>query len=351
MKHNSKRIIAALAAAGLLSSGAVFAEYDPNKTIDPSQPLLTTSAKPDGDQLPLAPAPEGETLTPAAPNGATLYSVESKELDGHTIIPLRSVAEGLGFTVEWHEDSQSISLTRGAQYISMAIGSDSYSFSRMAPVSLGMAPTLVDGSTTYVPATLITDIIGGTYSKNEDGTLKIVLPSIVDVKEVNEDKTLLVNDSYLGEVILRITDETVITADGKTASAENIKAGTVLAVEYAQAMTASLPPQVNAVTIDIQNLPTESGDEEDVAQQSMKFSGEIKEIRENGYVLIKNDSDINPEVALIVSDETVITKGNDKRVYKIDDLKAGMEIEGTHSPAMTRSIPPQTVAFEIEIED
>ena len=56
-------------------------------------------------------------------------------------------------------------------------------------------------------------------------------------------------------------------------------------------------------------------------------------------------------VALIVTDETVIKKGNDKRIYKLDDLEVGMKISAKHSPMMTRSIPPQTVAFEITIED
>ncbi len=346
MNKTTKKILASLTALGLLSSGAVFAEYDPDKVIDPNNPIMTLS----GDAANDTAAPEGgenEAETPRAMNGASVNGVETVEVDGHKMIPLRAVAEGLGYTVTWNEEGQSIELLRGAQYITMAIAQDAYAFSRRAPQELGAAPTLVNGDTTYVPVNFVDEILGGYTYENEDGTLKVVLPSIVTVKEITEGGSLLVDDSYLGDVIVHIGEDTVITAGDKEAAAEDIKADMVLAVEYSDAMAASLPPQTTAVKINIENTVEETAGEDEEA--TFTFEGTISEITENLVTIGKAFED-DDAVRLVISEDTVITKGNDKRIYKLDDLQVGMKISGTHDEAMTMSIPPQTAALTVNIE-
>ncbi len=335
MKKNSRRFIASAAALGLLSTGAVFAADAPvsGDAALPSQPVT-------------------EPAAPAVRNGGTINSVAVREVNGVKMIPLRQVGEELGYTVNWNGENESIELVKGAQYITMSINEDAYAISRRAHQSLGAAPTLVDDSVTYVPLAFITDIIGGYYSENEDGSYKIVNPSIVTVNAVNEDGSLTVTDSYLGEVIVRIGEATKITGGGKEAKAEDIKADMVLAVEYSPAMTASIPPQTTAVTINIENLPAETPDADQDGEnqkQTFTFEGEITDITDN-LVTIGNPHEDSDAVRLVVSDETQITKGNDKRIYKLDDLKVGMDISGTHEEATTMSIPPQTAALTIEIE-
>ena len=337
MYNTTKKILASACALGLLASGAVFAAEEPVVTDGVTATPITTEE-------------------PAAPvqNGGTVYAVEAQEINGQVAVPLRSVAEALGYTVEWQDADRSITLTKGARFVIFSIDTDSYAFSRMAPVQLGLAPTLVNDETTYVPITFFSEILGGYYEQNEDGTYKIVEPSVVTVTNIAEDGTLTVTDSYLGEVIVHISDETKITINGEAATKADIQKDDVLGVEYSPVMTASIPPQTTAVAIQIQNRPVEGENETgaDNALEDVAFSGTITEVGEDGtHVLIQTDGDNNnPEIMLILSDETVITRGNDKRVYKADDLEAGMKISGTHSPAMTMSIPPQTAAVTIQIE-
>ena len=328
-----KRILAIAAVICVLSGSMAYAEYDPNKVIDPSNPITTLSVDSEAEDA------------PRVINGATLPSVSAQEVNGVKMIPLRSVAEGLGYTVTWNGESRSVELAKGAQYITMSINKDEYAFSRRAPQSLGAAPTLV-GDFTYVPLSFIEEIIGGYAEENEDGTYKIVNPSIVTVTEVTEGGSLVVEDSCLGTVIVQIGEDTVITADKKEASAEDIKAEMVLGIEYSPAMTASLPPQTTAVKINIENQPVDTEEEN---KQELAFDGEITEISGNLVTVGKAFEDPDAK-CLVISDDTVITKGNDKRIYKLDDLEVGMKIEGTHAEAMTFSIPPQTVAYTVHIK-
>ena len=66
---------------------------------------------------------------------------------GEIMVPLRGIAEALGYEVKWEAETQRIFL--GVQ-ISLEIGKDAYNYMRVAPIQLGTAPELVDGKT-YVP--------------------------------------------------------------------------------------------------------------------------------------------------------------------------------------------------------
>ncbi|MBP3361562.1 MAG: copper amine oxidase N-terminal domain-containing protein [Clostridia bacterium] len=75
------------------------------------------------------------------------------------MIPLRAVAEGLGFDVQWNDALKSITLN--GPY-SLRIGEDSYIKGRMAPITLGQAPVCVpvNGTgVTYVPAAFFTEVL------------------------------------------------------------------------------------------------------------------------------------------------------------------------------------------------
>lgn len=330
MKNTVKKLIIPMTALSLLANVGAFAAED----------------------LPAAETPVLISAVDVAPviNGATVDGVPVVTENDIVLIPLRSVAEGLGYTVTWMEEDQSITLEKGAQYIRMAIGEDSYSFSRRAPQSLGTAPVLVDDCVTHVPASFIPEIIGGYYSVNEDGTYKIVNPSIVTVTEVTEDG-ILVSDSSLGDVLVKIDENTeIVNSEGAKEDASLIAKDMTLGVEYSPAMTASIPAQTTAVKIIVQNLPVDMPevDVEVQPEESATFSGVITEIEEN-RVLIGDPQDANA-VCLIVTEDTQISHIKNKRIYKAEDLEVGMEISGTLSEAMTMSLPPQSVALTIVIE-
>lgn len=94
--------------------------------------------------------------------------------NGLLMLPLRSVAEGLGFNVTWQGGDKSILLDNGTIKTTLYIGADSYFKASSQAIgltqnfNLGAAPILIDSST-YVPASLFNLL----YSDNE--AVKLVL--------------------------------------------------------------------------------------------------------------------------------------------------------------------------------
>lgn len=305
---NTKKLFAALTVTGMIFSGAVFAAEDDVMLIQ-------------------APAVTEPTATI---NGATLSGVEAVEINGIPMIPLRSVCESLGFTVNWNGEKQSIDLIKGAQFITMRLGEDAYTFSKQAPRALGSAPVLYNDTTTYVPINFITEILDGVYNLNEDNTYEIINPSIVTVSEVLEDGSLLVQDDWLGEVLVHIADTTVFANDAQ------ITQGATLAIGYDVAMTSSIPPQTTARFIRVENTVEVEPAEE------VSFTGTITEI--DGELVTVGTPREAGSVCLVITQDTILNG-----VSSAAELTVGMEVKGTHSTIATFSIPPQSVAFQVEV--
>lgn len=79
------------------------------------------------------------------------------ETNGNTMVPLRAVAEKMGFTVGWDSENQAITVGDGEWEVLIYIGVDSYvgvskiAIGMTAPQSYGAAPQLFE-DTTFVPA-------------------------------------------------------------------------------------------------------------------------------------------------------------------------------------------------------
>ena len=79
----------------------------------------------------------------------------------HTMIPLRTTAENLGYEVVWNGEEMSVAVANGNVNIKIYIGKDSYYVEASEgtgmsnPVMVGAAPELKD-SKNYVPAVMIT---------------------------------------------------------------------------------------------------------------------------------------------------------------------------------------------------
>ncbi|MGL4344792.1 MAG: copper amine oxidase N-terminal domain-containing protein [Cellulosilyticaceae bacterium] len=94
-------------------------------------------------------------------------TVNGKEVDlcglpishyqGHVMLPLRPVAEAMGFKVTWEPKTYTATLNNGEIQSAVQVGFDMYNYSSVkaigmsAPFSAGAAPRLIDG-TVYVPA-------------------------------------------------------------------------------------------------------------------------------------------------------------------------------------------------------
>ena len=122
---------------------------------DEYAPVVTLPAplpEPPAVAVPLpAPAPGGATLSatgwPIIVNNVQITAPPAYQRGDTVIVPLRAIAEALGYEVEWDATLRSIRL--GAA-IHVWIGNTEVHVGRMAPQTISMAPTLIDGST-FVP--------------------------------------------------------------------------------------------------------------------------------------------------------------------------------------------------------
>lgn len=139
--------------------------------------------------LPALAADDGAASSPDAPAAAaeetapTGYAVEIDGEDSgaraHVMVPLRAVAEKLGFAVAW--DSGVVTVTGPERYARLTVGEDRYfaaptqeGMAGASLFSLGCAPVLIN-DVTYVPVGLFDALLGcreGTVVL-EDSTVKI----------------------------------------------------------------------------------------------------------------------------------------------------------------------------------
>ncbi|MBO5407937.1 MAG: copper amine oxidase N-terminal domain-containing protein [Clostridia bacterium] len=348
MNKTLKTTIAGILLAGSLASGAAFAEYNHDGSVNIQGDIMTISE-----------TVEAEAIQDAAfsPMTKPIYRifVNNEMLDAdtyvdgeHVMLPLRAICEALGYAVDYNNETTMISLTRDAQYITMYPTKDEYTFSKMAPAKLGIAPQLVDDRT-YVPVSFVEEILqsaGCTVDQN--GEIRITDPKeeennykLVTATEEVKDGIVLVMDEILGEVEVTFAEETIFQG----ISASDITTGTEFMVEYVDnAVTMSLPAQAVAKTVMSVELYEEVYLPAEVA--GVSYEGTITEVGED-FVVVETE---NGEIRLNVSEETNIHHVMNRRLYRINDLEAGMKISGTHAEAATFSLPPQSAAIEIVIE-
>jgi hypothetical protein len=73
---------------------------------------------------------------------------------GAVMVPLRAIAETLGFDVIWNNEEQSVMLGKN---ISLKVGEDHYIYMKTAPIQLGNAPEIKEGKT-YVPLNFFREV-------------------------------------------------------------------------------------------------------------------------------------------------------------------------------------------------
>ncbi len=91
--------------------------------------------------------------------------------DGVRMIPLRMVAEELGFEVTWNGEEKSVEIVRGPNWSKITIGRNMYSFAKML-IKLETAPVIVDGST-FVPLSFAEQALQTNVETIENGSVII----------------------------------------------------------------------------------------------------------------------------------------------------------------------------------
>ncbi|MDR7869734.1 MAG: stalk domain-containing protein [Tissierellaceae bacterium] len=94
-----------------------------------------------------------------------------KNDDGELMVPLRQIAEALGYEVEWANETKSVNITKEGYASSLTIGENEYQYYDML-LEL-TAPELTE-SKTYVPVSFIEDILVSNLEVTMDGVLEII---------------------------------------------------------------------------------------------------------------------------------------------------------------------------------
>lgn len=87
-------------------------------------------------------------------------------VNGRTLVPIRAVAEKLGYSVSWFEESQTVSMQNGSDLVQLSIGSDSL-YHNSANIIIDVAPMIYE-SRTYLPVRAVTEAMGCGVKWNEE---------------------------------------------------------------------------------------------------------------------------------------------------------------------------------------
>ena len=261
------------------------------------------------------------------------------EDEGVVMIPVRKVCESLGFTVTWNSETNDVVIEKMPLYYTFNVYKDGYTISRTAPFLLGKDP-YVENGTTYVPLSFVNEILP-CVGFVEDGIVDItskqekVYNTVVFSSET--EGMLIVYDAKLGDVIVNVSEETIVEGDLSV-----IEAGQVLDVVYDDFMTLSLPPITNALEVKVLQ-----------GEYAEKISSVIVEVTsdENSKgILIGNPENATEQIFLNVSENTVLLSKEGEAV-SFDALQKGMKITAVASNMATRSLPPQRNAYSIRVTE
>lgn len=106
-------------------------------------------------------------------NGKTLtFDVQPQIINGRTMVPMRTIFEELGATVEWEQETQTITSVKDDTTIKLTIGVPSISINQYVPRELDTAPCIVNGRA-LVPVRAISEAFH--MNVDWDGATKTVL--------------------------------------------------------------------------------------------------------------------------------------------------------------------------------
>ena len=118
---------------------------------------------------------------PEETTGRYTFEINGKDVpvDAVIMVPLQVIAQSLDFTVTWNDDG-TITVDSGEMHTTITVGEDSYqaitsiegAVGATAPLSLGAAPYVVDG-TVYVPLEMFNMLLGNGAVDLEGGKIVI----------------------------------------------------------------------------------------------------------------------------------------------------------------------------------
>lgn len=256
---------------------------------------------------------------------------------GTNFLPIKAVAEALGYEVRWVSEDRHIELVKGAQFITIKTNENYYTFSKMAPMKLSETAFIKNG-TTYVPVDFINEILHGNIFNN-NGNLEITSNIDAQVSTggfviTKIDKQTIYATLNEGEAHIILNNDTVIKdhKSGLDIDLSALAVGDTLKVTHPSIMLMIYPPQYNAFEIERIN--------------NVAFTEGIIESIQDDSILVKTNSIL---IQFNIDKSTKLT-GLSNSPITLSSLRVGNSVNVYHSLAMTKSIPPQSYAFEIQVD-
>lgn len=275
----------------------------------------------------------------------------------HLMVPLREIAETLGYEITWNQKNRSAELTlKGTPVWNLVQeGKDEYNLNKMR-VKLGAAPVNSSGKL-FVPVEFFEEclLVGVSVKGNrieiatDAKELENVEANGVIAGIINDGGRQGVQMNGAGQdgVVLLVSDKTVITDTyGEKVDFKDLSLGLDIEVKHSPQTMLSLPPQNHALEIKVKKNPE--------AKEWIGTSGAITDtVKEDAKVRITvkgfGMTEASPEeVVLNLSAETAIVDQNGKKL-KADELKKDDKVLAFFSPVLTRSLPPIGNAVKIVV--
>lgn len=181
-----------------------------------------------------------------------ITGIETYKKDGITMVPLRQIMEEqLDLEVNWVQETRTVEIGKTPTMITVTIGEDTYSTKDSVNQPLPTETEIVNG-VTYVAVDFFKLALGVDVEEFTEVIIKEVLEKdgiSILIEGIQE------GESSQMETILHITEETeIMNAIGDEVDKEELKAGTSIRVVMSEAMTMSLPPQGQAITIIVEDV-------------------------------------------------------------------------------------------------
>ncbi|MED1784869.1 copper amine oxidase N-terminal domain-containing protein [Brevibacillus fortis] len=271
------------------------------------------------------------------------------------LVPLRPVAESLGFKVSWNNQLQAAEVQKGAISSYAKAGEDRYPYAKMYK-TLGAEPRMINGST-YVPVAFVDEILQAEVNVSDDAVTVVdedVAPirtgTITRINKSDKGQYSVMLGGFQTGILLHLTEDTKITdSEGKALKPEDLKLGMQVDGTIENVMTASLPPQTSAISIVVKDSLK--------SQEVLGTAGKVTSIssdKEGIYNMLVEGSAITPnsqeKVMLTINKKTVIVSAKDNRVLVPEELTADSKVFAFYSPTMTHSLPPIAVAEKIVVD-
>jgi hypothetical protein len=270
------------------------------------------------------------------------------------LIPLRTVAEALGFKITWNTATKAVDLSKGNIFTTVKSGEDRYVINKMY-TTLGTAP-LTKENKLYVPASFVSEVLHQTVTVEGKS---IMITSAVEyanetgvitaIRSSGTNSSVQIKGTGTAGIVLNVSGDTVFEkSDGTKLAFADLQLGMTVRAEHAMFTTMSLPPQTPAYRITVLDaeaqtdvLGTEGSLEEIIKAEDGSLSIRIK-----GSGL----SDLSQsEIVLRLTEGSALVNESGDAVDTAA-LTQGAKVIGFYTPLMTRSLPPIATALKVVVE-